>query len=153
MQDIKTTPKTAVITKVGKMEKTDKNGKPFKFDSVKVGLIFDFDPDVWYNGFLFPNQADKIREGLQLSIEVYDNVGSNGVTYKNFRIPKKASAEAGAIAELKTILEDITKRVQVLENAGSKTKSVSPNGPETPPVEAFNDENDGGEPDPSDFDF
>lgn len=141
MKEIQTTLKSGVIVKVGKKETTDKNGNKFKYDSVKVGIIFDFDPDVWYNGFVFPNQAEKLREGVKMSVEVYDNVGSNGVTYKNFRIPRKPDASV----ELKGILEELTKRVAALE---SKHQASS-----KPPVESFNDANDGGDINPEDFDF
>ena len=123
MNEIKTTLKSGVITKVGKRETTDKNGNKFKFDSVKLGVIFDFDPDVWYNGFVFPNQNEKIREGTKMNVEVYDNVGSNGVTYKNFRIPRKADATV----ELKNILEELQIRVSALEAKNAKTSQESPN--------------------------
>lgn len=145
MNNQNTTLKTAVVTRVGKKETTDKNGKPYKYDSIKVGVIFDFDPDVWYNGFIYPSQEESLKEGKSLQVEVYDNVGTNGQTYKNFRIPGKNSVQQAQARENATKIDDHEARIKKLEDivlGGSTKPSSAPSQDDSQP-----DLN------PEDFDF
>lgn len=99
---IQYTEKKGIITRVGDLRTSFPGGKPvtitFKkngFDTtvpgVSVGVQFDFEPNEWYSGILFPKQAEALRVGTDINVKTWEKE-SNGKTYKNFALimPKKA---------------------------------------------------------------